>query len=413
MTHPAKRPDTRGVTPNQRHRLHAAVCAAPWRRQQPLSLTPTLPTSPSPRAVVGLSGGVDSAVAAHLLLEQGYAVEGLFMKNWEEDDAPGYCSAARDLADAQASADRLGIALRTVNFATEYWERVFETFLAEYRALRTPNPDVLCNSEIKFRAFLDHALDLGADWIGTGHYARVDHAGDSRLLLARDQNKDQTYFLHRLTQAQLGRAVFPLADLDKGQVRSIARQLGLSNAEKKDSTGICFIGERRFADFLARWLPDDPGAIETPEGRLLGEHRGLAWYTIGQRSGLRIGGVREAGEAPWFVAAKDAARNALIVVQGGNHPLLYAAELRGEQLHWIAGEPPVPADRLPFDCRCRLRHRQPLQPCTLVEYDSGHCRVTFAQLQRAVTPGQSVVFYQGDTCLGGAVINTAESAGEG
>jgi len=363
----------------------------------------------SPRVIVGLSGGVDSAVAAHLLAEQGFAVEGLFMKNWEEDDAPGYCSAAADLADAQAAADRLGIPLRTVNFATEYWDRVFAAFLAEYRALRTPNPDVLCNSEIKFRAFLDHALDLGAARIGTGHYARVTHAADgSRLRLARDAGKDQTYFLHRLTQRQLRHALFPLADLTKADVRGIARGLGLANAQKKDSTGICFIGERRFADFLARWLPDAPGPIETPEGRILGEHRGLAWYTIGQRSGLGIGGVREAGEAPWFVAAKDAARNALIVAQGAGHPLLYARGLRGEQLHWIAGAAPVPADRLPFTCLCRLRHRQPLQRCTLVEYDTARCRVRFAEPQRAVTPGQSVVFYLRDECLGGAVITAAD-----
>jgi tRNA-uridine 2-sulfurtransferase len=373
-----------------------------------------LPHSPAPRVIVGLSGGVDSAVAAHLLREQGYAVAGLFMKNWEEDDAPGYCSAAADLADARAVADRLGIELRTVNFATEYWDRVFAAFLGEYRALRTPNPDVLCNSEIKFRAFLEHALGLGADWIGTGHYARVGHgAGGGRLLLARDADKDQTYFLHRLTAAQLDRTLFPLADLTKAEVRTIARRLGLDNAEKKDSTGICFIGERRFADFLARWLPDNPGPIETPEGFKLGEHRGLAWYTIGQRSGLGIGGVREAGEAPWFVAAKDAERNVLVVVQGTDHPLLYADGLRGEQLHWIGGTPPVPAGALPFECLGRLRHRQPLMRCTLVEYDSRSCRVHFAEPQRAVAPGQSIVFYNGDECLGGAVITTASLVARG
>jgi tRNA-specific 2-thiouridylase len=367
-----------------------------------------LSATSSPRVIVGLSGGVDSAVAAHLLMQQGYMVEGLFMKNWEEDDAPGYCSAADDLADAQAAAERLGIRLRTVNFATEYWDRVFEAFLAEYRALRTPNPDVLCNSEIKFRAFLDHALDLGADRIATGHYARVAHAvAGSRLLLARDQNKDQTYFLHRLTQQQLRRTLFPLADLSKDEVRDIARRLDLGNAEKQDSTGICFIGERRFADFLARWLPEAPGPIETPAGRVVGEHRGLAWYTIGQRSGLGIGGVREAGEAPWFVAAKDPVRNALVVVQGGDHPLLYAGGLAGEQLHWIADQPPVPQSGLPFGCLCRLRHRQPLQPCTLVAYDRRLCRVRFAEPQRAVSPGQSAVFYRNGECLGGAVITAA------
>ena len=371
-------------------------------------ITARFPDTRRSRVIVGLSGGVDSAVAAHLLIEQGFAVSGLFMKNWEEDDAPGYCSAAADLADAQDAAQRLGIELRTVNFATEYWDRVFAAFLAEYRALRTPNPDVLCNSEIKFRAFLDHALDLGADAIATGHYARVEHAADgSRLLLARDADKDQTYFLHRLTREQLRRVLFPLADLTKAEVRALARRLGLGNAEKKDSTGICFIGERRFADFLARWLPDDPGPIETPDGQVLGEHRGLAWYTIGQRSGLGIGGVRAAGEAPWFVAAKDAARNALIVVQGTEHPLLYADALQGEQLHWISGTPPVAADALPFECLCRLRHRQPLKPCRLVAYDSGTCRVVFSAPERAVTPGQSIVFYQGEQCLGGAIITAA------
>ncbi len=364
-----------------------------------------------PRVIVGLSGGVDSAVAAHLLLEQGYAVEGLFMKNWEEDDEPGYCAVAADLADAQAAAETLGIRLRTVNFAAEYWDRVFETFLAEYRALRTPNPDVLCNSEIKFRAFLDHGLDLGANWIATGHYARVGHGpGRSRLRLARDAGKDQTYFLHRLSQAQLNRSLFPLADLTKAAVRDIARGLGLANAEKKDSTGICFIGERRFGEFLARWLPEDPGPIETPAGQLLGEHRGLAWYTIGQRSGLGIGGVHGAGEAPWFVAAKDAARNTLIVVQGAEHPRLYTDGLRGEQLHWIAGTPPVTQAQLPFHCLYRLRHRQALQRCTLLEYDNAGCRLRFAQPQRAVAPGQSLVLYHGDECLGGTLIETPGSA---
>jgi len=358
------------------------------------------------RVFVGLSGGVDSAVAAYLLQQQGYAVEALFMKNWEEDDEPGYCAAAEDLADAETVASRLGIRLHTVNFATEYWNRVFEHFLAEYRALRTPNPDVLCNREIKFRAFLEHALDLGADWIATGHYARVTRdAVGSHLRLCADPDKDQTYFLYLLDQKQLARALFPLADLRKTDVRGIARELGLDNAEKKDSTGICFIGERRFGDFLTRWLPSEPGPIETSDGRVLGEHRGLAWHTIGQRSGLGIGGVRDAGEAPWFVAAKDAARNALIVVQGSDHPRLYASTLRGEQLHWISGHPPAAA---PLDCWCRLRHRQPLQACTLVEYDIGQCRVRFAQPQRAITPGQSAVFYSGDECLGGCVVAGSE-----
>jgi len=362
---------------------------------------PSRETSPQ-RVIIGLSGGVDSAVAAHLLIAQGYAVEGLFMKNWEEDDAPGWCAAAADLADAQAVAQRLGIQLHTVNFATEYWDRVFEHFLAEYRALRTPNPDVLCNREIKFRAFLDHALDLGAHWIATGHYARVtrDQTG-SHLRLCADPGKDQTYFLHLLDQTQLSRSLFPLDAITKPEVRAIARRLGLGNADKRDSTGICFIGERRFAEFLDRWLPRAPGPILTPEGDLIGEHRGLAWHTIGQRQGLGIGGVAGAAEAPWFVAAKDPIRNALIVVQGQDHPMLYSDSLSGEQLHWIAGAPPGPA---PLRCLCRLRHRQPLQACTLVEYDSDQCRVRFDQPQRAVTPGQSAVFYLGDECLGGCVV---------
>ena len=359
------------------------------------------------RVIVGLSGGVDSAVAAHLLIEQGHQVEALFMKNWEEDDEPGYCAAAEDLADAEAVAERLGIRLHRVNFATEYWDRVFEHFLAEYRALRTPNPDVLCNKEVKFKAFLDHALTLGADAIATGHYARVEHAGDgARLRLAVDGNKDQTYFLHQLSQAQLARALFPLADLTKAEVRARARQLGLVNAEKKDSTGICFIGERRFADFLERYLPRNPGPIMTPEGEVVGEHRGLAWYTIGQRQGLGIGGIAAREEAPWFVAFKDVERNALIVVQGGDHPLLYASQLSGEQLHWISGQPPSAA---PIQCLCRLRHRQPLQRCIIVGYDSESCQVRFDAPQRAITPGQSAVFYQGDECLGGCVIQQATS----
>lgn len=361
--------------------------------------------------IVGLSGGVDSAVAAHLLLEQGYRVEALFMKNWEEDDAPGYCAAAADLADAGRVADRLGIRLHTVNFATEYWDRVFEYFLAEYRALRTPNPDVLCNKEIKFDAFLDHALALGATKIATGHYARVteDECG-AHLRLAADPDKDQTYFLHLLSQDQLRYALFPLADRTKAEVRALARRLGLPNAQKKDSTGICFIGERRFGDFLDRYLPRTPGPIVTPDGEHLGQHRGLAWYTIGQRQGLGIGGVAAHREAPWFVAAKRVEDNALVVVQGGDHPLLYGRALTGEQLHWIAGQPPGhPPGKAPFRCEARLRHRQPLQRCTIVGFDAQGCRVLFDEPQRAVTPGQSAVFYRGDECLGGCVVAAADA----
>ncbi len=352
--------------------------------------------------MVGLSGGVDSAVAAHLLLEQGHTVEGLFMKNWEEDDAEGYCAAAEDLADARAVAERLAIRLHTVNFATEYWDRVFDDFLREYRALRTPNPDVLCNKEIKFAAFLDHALGLGAAAIATGHYARVSHdAEGSRLHCCADADKDQTYFLHLLNQEQLARALFPLAAITKPEVRALARRLGLANAAKKDSTGICFIGERRFRDFLARYLPHEPGPIETPEGVRLGEHQGLAYYTIGQRQGLGVGGVANGREAPWYVAAKEMAHNRLIVVQDSHHPLLMSAGLDGLAPHWISGRPPA---RTPFGCAARLRHRQPLQACEVLRADTQGCRVRFAVPQRAVTPGQSIVFYRDGECLGGAVI---------
>lgn len=360
---------------------------------------------PGDRVMVGLSGGVDSAVAAHRLIEQGYQVEALFMKNWEEDDAPGYCAAAQDLADATAVAQRLGISLRTVNFATEYWDQVFEQFLAEYRALRTPNPDVLCNREIKFRAFLDFALGLGAAWIATGHYACVTHESDGcRLRLCADPNKDQTYFLYLLDQTQLSHALFPLANLTKPEVRTIAHRLGLGNAEKRDSTGICFIGERRFRDFLARYLPREPGPIETPDGCWLGEHQGLAYYTIGQRQGLGIGGIAGSPEAPWFVAAKDQSRNCLILVQGHDHPLLHSRSLAADRLHWIGGKPPGP---LPFPCLARLRHRQPLQVCEIHTIGDTTCEVRFAQPQRAVTPGQALVFYSGDICLGGATVDRA------
>lgn len=359
----------------------------------------------SARVMIGLSGGVDSAVAAHLLMEQGYRVEALFMKNWEEDDTPGYCAAAQDLEDATAVAQLLGIPLHTVNFSTEYWDRVFAYFLREYRALRTPNPDVLCNREIKFRAFLDHALGLGADWISTGHYARVSKSPDGvQLRLCADPDKDQTYFLYLLDQAQLGRTLFPLSDLTKGQVRELANALGLPNAAKRDSTGICFIGERRFRDFLARYLPREPGPIETPDGRHLGEHQGLAYYTIGQRQGLGIGGVAQANESPWFVAEKDMSANRLIVVQGGEHPLLLSQVIHARDPHWISGSAPGPA---PVPCLARLRHRQPLQPCEIIQLGDQDCQVRFAKPQRAVTPGQSVVFYQRDQCLGGAVVDSA------
>lgn len=353
--------------------------------------------------IVGLSGGVDSSVAALRLLEEGHEVEGLFMKNWEEDDTEEYCSAAADLADAQAVADRLGIRLHTVNFSTEYWDRVFEYFLSEYRAGRTPNPDVLCNKEIKFRAFLDYALDLGAEKIATGHYARVLETADGwQLHQATDRDKDQTYFLYLLNQHQLAHSLFPLSDLTKTEVRDIARRAGFVTQDKKDSTGICFIGERRFTDFLSRYLPASPGAIETPNGEIIGRHHGLMYYTIGQRQGLGIGGVSGTPEAPWFVAHKDLDRNVLVVVQGHDHPLLLARGLTAYQPHWISGHEPD----FPLSCLARCRHRQPLQSCT-VSWEDHTLRAQFDRPQRANTPGQSVVLYAGNQCLGGAVIDQA------
>ena len=354
--------------------------------------------------MVGLSGGVDSSVAALLLRDRGYRLEALFMKNWEEDDEPGYCAAAADLADATLVARHLGIPLHTVNFASEYWDQVFATFLAEYRANRTPNPDVLCNREIKFRAFLDHARGLGATAIATGHYARREtDDGGHHLRLSRDPDKDQTYFLHLLDQEQLGCALFPLGDLRKGEVRDLARRAGLTTATKKDSTGICFIGERRFRDFLARYLPPNPGPILTPAGAQVGEHQGLAYYTLGQRQGLGIGGQAGSPEAPWYVAGKDPEHNALIIVPGHDHPLLFSQGLTTTAPHWIAGQPPREA---PFSCLVRLRHRQPLQACQVEYLDDTQARLRFSQPQRAVTPGQSAVLYLDEECLGGGVIAT-------
>jgi len=353
-----------------------------------------------PKVIVGLSGGVDSWVAALRLLESGYRVRGLFMKNWEEDDSEEYCAAAEDLVDAQTVADHLGIELLTVNFASEYWDRVFAYFLAEYRAGRTPNPDVLCNREIKFKAFLDHALSLGADFIATGHYAGVRRLdGEAQLLRAKDENKDQTYFLYMLGQRALQHALFPLDALAKNEVRALAKKAGLANHGRKDSTGICFIGERRFRDFLARYLPANPGPILTTEGETLGQHQGLMYYTIGQRQGLGIGGKRSHDDRPWFVLRKELESNTLVVGQGHDHPDLMRNELDAAQLHWIAGKPPSAR----FRARARCRHRQPLQECE-VDLLGERARVSFEQPQRAVTPGQSVVFYQAEVCLGGGII---------
>ena len=361
------------------------------------------------RIIVGMSGGVDSAVAAWLLKDAGYQVEGLFMKNWNEDDGTEYCTAQEDLLDAMQVAGVLDIELHTVNFAAEYWDRVFEHFLEEYRAGRTPNPDILCNKEVKFRAFLDHAVTLGADGIATGHYAQVAHHTDrpANLLRAVDGNKDQTYFLHAVGGDKFSRTLFPLGGLHKPDVRRIAEAQGFANHKKKDSTGICFIGERRFKDFLQRYLPAQPGRIEDDHGTLLGEHTGLMYYTLGQRQGLGIGGRPGSDESPWYVAAKDLDRNVLVAVQGHDHPLLQSQQLETGPVNWIAGEPPT----MPAQLTAKTRYRQPDQSCTVTALpdttpEQGRVRVVFDVPQRAVTPGQSVVFYDGDRCLGGAVIES-------
>ena len=349
------------------------------------------------KVIVGMSGGVDSSVAALLLKRQGWDVVGLFMKNWEDDDGDEYCSTRQDLIDAAAAADVIGIPLEAVNFAAEYKERVFADFLREYSAGRTPNPDVLCNVEIKFKAFLDHALRLGAGRIATGHYARVRER-DARfeLLRAADGAKDQSYFLHRLTQAQLARVVFPVGALKKAEVRRIALEAGLPNHAKKDSTGICFIGERPFREFLNRYLPHAPGPIVDAQGRRVGEHIGLAFYTIGQRKGIGLGGAG----APWYVAAKDVATNTLTVVQGHDHPLLMKPILTALEASWVSGAPPRERSRH----GAKTRYRQPDSPCTLARVADDGITVEFAEPQRAVTPGQSVVLYDAEVCLGGAII---------
>ena len=353
------------------------------------------------KVVVGLSGGVDSAVAALLLKRAGHDVVGLFMKNWEDDDDDEYCSTREDLVDAVSAAERIGIDVEAVNFAAEYKERVFASFLAEYRAGRTPNPDVLCNAEIKFRAFLDHAMALGADKIATGHYARVEER-DGRFALLRglDPGKDQSYFLHRLTQAQLARTLFPVGHLHKSEVRRIAREAGLANHAKRDSTGICFIGERPFREFLSRYLPREPGPMVTPEGERVGAHEGLMYYTLGQRQGLGIGGRRDASPAPWYVAGKDLAANTLVVVQGHDHALLQKRRLHAEDASWIAGSPPSAAGPL----AAKTRYRQADAACSLTVSDATAFDLDFATPQWAVTPGQSVVFYEAEVCLGGAII---------
>ena len=362
--------------------------------------------SPPSKVIVGMSGGVDSSVAALLLQQQGYQVEGLFMKNWDEDDGTEYCTAKADFADAQAVADTLDIRLHGANFAAEYWDHVFEHFLAEYQAGRTPNPDILCNREIKFKAFLDYALVLGADYIATGHYARKGTSdGQSTLLKGVDANKDQSYFLHAVGAAELEKTLFPVGEIVKPEVRELALRHGLATAKKKDSTGICFIGERRFKDFLQQYLPAQPGEIHSLDGALLGTHEGLMYHTIGQRQGLGIGGLAQREDAPWYVVEKDLARNVLFVAQGNMHPALYKSTLYASNIFWVSGTTPD----LPLHCAAKVRYRQPDQACILNQEQGDRYRVDFTSAQRAITPGQSVVFYQGERCLGGGVIASTET----
>ena len=360
------------------------------------------------RVIVGLSGGVDSAVTAHLLQQQGHEVVGIFMKNWEDDDDSEYCSSNIDFVDAAAVADVLGIEIEHVNFAAEYKDRVFAEFLREYQAGRTPNPDVLCNAEIKFKAFLDHAMRLGAEKIATGHYARVrEREGRFELLKGLDPSKDQSYFLHRLSQAQLSKTLFPVGELHKTEVRRIAGEIGLPNARKKDSTGICFIGERPFREFLNRYISHAPGPIQDDRGRTLGQHQGLSFYTLGQRQGLGIGGVKEKGaqrgqgeHAPWFVARKDLDRNVLRVVQGHDHPWLLSQRLEAGDTSWVAGAPPAPGRYA-----AKTRYRQADTACAISARGADGFALDFTEPQWAVTPGQSAVLYDGDVCLGGGVID--------
>ncbi len=351
--------------------------------------------------IVGISGGVDSAVSLLLLKDAGLEVRAIFMKNWEEDDDEQYCAAAEDLEDARKVCDHLGVELKTVNLSAEYWDNVFSRFVEVYRRGETPNPDVLCNREIKFRAFLDFATDLGADVIATGHYARIQRRdGRYRLLKGQDEQKDQSYFLCLLDQSQLERAVFPVGSLDKNEVRDLARRFDLHNHARKDSTGICFIGERPFKSFLQHYIPKHPGPMVTPEGRTVGSHDGLMFYTIGQRQGLGIGGDRHGDGRAWYVAGKEPEENALIVVQGREHPALHSHSLVAEDAHWICGETPT----LPLRCTAKIRYRQIDQSCSVEPLPQGRLKVHFDAPQWAVAPGQIVVFYHGDECLGGATI---------
>lgn len=354
------------------------------------------------RVVVGLSGGVDSSVTAYLLKQQGYEVIGLFMKNWEDDDDSEYCSSRQDLIDAAAAADVIGIELEAVNFAKEYKERVFSIFLEEYRAGRTPNPDILCNSEIKFKSFLDYALKMGAEKIATGHYARVrENNGLFELLKGVDPAKDQSYFLHRLNQHQLSKSLFPIGGYCKTEIRKIAAEIGLPNARKKDSTGICFIGERPFREFLHRYLSNKPGPIKTPDGKVVGEHIGLSYYTLGQRKGIGIGGTKASNGEPWFAARKDIKENTLYVVQGHDHPWLQSMTLKASDPNWILGTPPAAGSQLSV----KTRYRMPDEPCEIISADENSLFLASKEPMWAVTPGQSAVLYDGDVCLGGSVID--------
>ena len=380
--------------------------------QNPINNTSEHPSPQTTKVIVGMSGGVDSSVSAYLLKEQGYQVEGLFMKNWEEDDNDEYCAAAQDLADAQAICDKLSIKLHTINFATEYWDNVFEYFLAEYKAGRTPNPDIMCNKEIKFKAFLEFACeDLGADYIATGHYVQRRFV-DNHWTMVRglDNNKDQSYFLYTLDEKQLSQTLFPVGHIEKPEVRAIAEKADLITHNKKDSTGICFIGERKFKDFLGQYLPAQPGIIESAEGDAVGHHDGLMYHTLGQRKGLRIGGLANSSEEPWYVVEKDLLRNVLIVGQGHNHPRLFSKGLIANQLHWVDRQELTS----PITCTVKTRYRQEDVACTVSPLphsstdneSTPEYQIDFDEPQSSVTPGQSVVFYQGDVCLGGGIINS-------
>ncbi|GAA0354685.1 tRNA 2-thiouridine(34) synthase MnmA [Bacillus horti] len=352
------------------------------------------------RVVIGMSGGVDSSVTAYLLKQQGYDVIGIFMKNWDDTDESGFCTATEDYNDVVAVCNQLDIPYYSVNFEKQYWDKVFTYFLEEYQAGRTPNPDVMCNKEIKFKAFLDHAMSLGADYLATGHYAQVvDDEGRSVLKRGVDEGKDQTYFLNQLTQEQLAKTMFPIGHLEKKEVRRIAQEAGLATAKKKDSTGICFIGERNFKEFLSQYLPAQPGVMKTLDGETKGKHDGLMYYTLGQRQGLGIGGSGE----PWFVVGKDLQQNVLLVAQGFENEYLYTDRLVASKINWIT----LATDAKTFDCVAKFRYRQPDQEVTVHLKNDQMCEVVFKHPQRAVTPGQSVVFYDGDLCLGGATIDEA------